>query len=83
MNPDSVKSGPAFPSNRDMRNSPYWDYEPGMSLRDYLASKAMQGLLAHPQCGEVGNTDDSSKARTKCVAAEAYAVADAMLAARG
>ena len=32
--------GPAFPSNRDMRHSPDWDYEPGMNLRDYFAIHA-------------------------------------------
>lgn len=34
------EGGPAFPSNRDMRNSPDWDYEQGMSLRDYFAAHA-------------------------------------------
>ena len=45
--------------------------DPGMDLRDYFAAKAMQGLVTaqnqiHPQI----------------VAEDAYAIADAMLAAR-
>ncbi len=31
---------PAFPSNRDMRHSPDWDYEAGMTLRDYFMAHA-------------------------------------------
>lgn len=45
----------------------------GMTLRDYFAAKAMQGLLACP------GTD----ANAKTVAKAAYIVADAMLCARG
>lgn len=52
----------------------------GMTLRDYFAAKAMQGLLAHPHCKPVGPNFTET---TNCVATEAYAVADAMIAARG
>jgi hypothetical protein len=48
----------------------------GMTLRDYFAAKAMQGLLAHPECKQV---DDEVAA---AVGVEAFCVADAMLAAR-
>ena len=66
--------GPAFPSNRDMRHSPDWDYEQGMTLRDYFAAKAMQGLLA---CGEAHDE------HTAPITAEAaYAMADDMLKER-
>ena len=44
----------------------------GMTLRDYFAAKAMQGLLSDPNI----------KASTKEFAAQAYAPADAMLKAR-
>jgi hypothetical protein len=44
----------------------------GMSLRDYFAAAAMQGMLAS------GGTYDSWAALVR----DAYAVADAMLAAR-
>ena len=38
-------SGPAFPFQRDIRYSPDFDYEPGMTLRQWYAGLAMQGLL--------------------------------------
>ncbi len=60
--------GPAFPSNRDMRNSPDWDYEPGMTLRDYFAAQAMHALLT---------IDGTTYFKNR--AAAAYAMADAML----
>ena len=47
------------------------NYSKGMTLRDYFAAKAMQGLLA----SEV-------KAPMNEFATEAYALADAMLKAR-
>jgi len=45
--------------------------ETGMSLRDYFAAKAMQGLLA-----------SDVNASLKVFANQAYAVADAMMEAR-
>lgn len=45
----------------------------GMSLRDYFAAKAVQGMLAAPQ---IQSSDESMLAR------DAYTVADAMLAER-
>jgi hypothetical protein len=62
--------GPAFPSMRDMRHNPDFDHEEGMTLRDYFAAKAMQGLCAN----------GSTKATE--IAQAAYIVADAMLEAR-
>lgn len=69
--------GPAFPCE--------WDYigtnraaANGMSLRDYFAAKAMQGQLCAQDGGEsFGIWEDFSK-----LAAEAYAIADAMLSER-
>lgn len=40
--------GDAFPMVRDMTNKPNWDYHPGMSLRDYFAGMALQGILSNP-----------------------------------
>ena len=51
-------------------------YDPGMSLRDYFAAKAMQGLLS-------GLYRDTSKYNFGELPTESYAIADAMLAARG
>lgn len=50
---------------------------PGMSLRDYFAAKAMQGLLAGP-CGR----DGVPSREWIDVVAPAYKLADAMLAER-
>jgi len=63
--------GHAFSCPEDERNF----RTNGMSLRDYMAAKAMQGDLA---------ARDNSKARpaTKTVAEYAYSIADAMLRAR-
>ena len=62
--------GPAFPSAGDGNET--WAHE-GMTLRDYFAAKAMQGILA----GWASGLPPSS------IAAEAaYDLADAMLKAR-
>ena len=67
--------GPAFPEVRiisgDNYNAPTKVYYGGMTLRDYFAAKAMQGLLVSTR------TEDA-----RMIAKDAYKVADAMLAAR-
>lgn len=45
----------------------------GMTLRDYFAAKALQGICAHP---------DTWGRQTNEIAKAAYELADAMLAAR-
>jgi hypothetical protein len=68
MNP--IDGGPAFPiGSGDMRD-PF-----GMTLRDYFAAKAMQGLLA--QLPGIALKSDPILG-----AQYAYRVADAMLAVR-
>lgn len=62
--------GPAFPSPTDGM----LDNE-GMTLRDYFAAKAMQGLLAQAMGTALGSDP-------KYAAEYAYATADAMLKAR-
>lgn len=72
--------GPAFPvstsnetdGHQDGPNT--WQF-PGMSLRDYFAAKAIQGLLAQ-SCGTALGSDLIHGAQY------AYQMADAMLAAR-
>ena len=59
----------AFPSPRDPKTG---SDDKGMSLRDYFAAKALQGMLAEP----------SLKATPQEFAERAYMVADAMLKAR-
>jgi hypothetical protein len=63
------EGGPAFPF-REQDGEGGYERFPGMSLRDYFAAAAMQGLLAN--ASEVNDE----------LAAEAFMAADAMLAAR-
>ena len=67
--------GPAFPQDLQGRrgDDPFLQ---GMTLRDYFAAKAMQGLLADP------TIDPTFKADHKQFAYAAYEIADAMLKAR-
>ncbi len=64
--------GPAFPGLHPSKECRYND--PGMTLRDYFAAKAITGLIASTPYDRVLNPAG--------VAQEAYAVADAMLKAR-
>jgi len=64
--------GPAFPTSDPNYETKYAGE--GMSLRDYFAAKAMQGLLACPMQPQSG---------PDMYARDAYALADAMLKARG
>ena len=60
--------GPAFPAHHfDLAEG-----EHGMTLRDYFAAKAMQGMLS----GKLINT------KTAVIAQDCYAMADAMLKER-
>lgn len=61
--------GPAFPVPGLHEDESF----NGMTLRDYFAAKALQGLCADP------NTADAKRAD---LVAECYELADAMLAAR-
>lgn len=64
--------GPAFPTLNEHQAGPaLWQYS-GMTLRDYFAAKAMQGLMA--------NDDWNLYQETSAI--KAYEVADAMLKAR-
>ena len=61
--------GPAFPAHHcDLAEG-----EHGMTLRDWFAAKAMQGMLS----GKLINT------KTAVIAQDCYAMADAMLKQRG
>jgi hypothetical protein len=72
---DKNTGGPAFPTERIGRESgEYLTYqEEGMTLRDYFAAKAMQGILVGIEC---------DPATVPHVAESAYILADAMLKAR-
>ena len=66
--------GPAYPTNNWQKMVPLsTGYSEGMTLRDYFAAKAIQGMV----------TDPSWQGGTcKTVASIAYEMADAMLRAR-
>ena len=71
----SNTGGPAFPCDLTAYDREVVENFQGMTLRDYFAAKAMQGMLAyayfHPLAMEDGYARD------------AYVMADAMLKARG
>jgi hypothetical protein len=66
--------GPAFPVSHDMALIAGLQNAYGMTLRDYFAAKYLEGYMANP---EIGFPEREDAAR------EAYAMADAMLKARG
>jgi hypothetical protein len=66
----SKDGGPAFPGLHPSKDCRY--SEEGMTLRDYFAAKALQGLLS----------DSNVKATRYEFATESYSLADAMLKAR-
>jgi hypothetical protein len=66
--------GPAFPSGlQEQADDTVDSLHKGMTLRDYFAAKAMQGMLACPVQPQSG---------ADLYARDAYFVADAMLKAR-
>lgn len=72
--PPDITGGPAFPLNRCS-----WD---GMSLRDYFAAKAMQGILSSERVPLpiYGKTGDSRGYQN--ISKISYEMADAMIAER-
>lgn len=71
--------GPAFPTVADGGCGPW----PGMSLRDYFAAKALVAMFAMEANPRVGTEVEPYNARFNAmIAAQAYALADTMLAAR-
>jgi hypothetical protein len=74
--------GPAFPIPLNPGQS-YQGHSTcdGMTLRDYFAAKAMQGMLAHPTRYKPRPHEANLHWHT-AMASEAYEIADAMLAVR-
>jgi hypothetical protein len=75
MSNDTNTGGPAFPALARYSRSAQLEsalQQDGMTLRDYFAAKAMQGLLSD---SEVSGTPEEFSTR-------AYNVADAMIKAR-
>lgn len=74
--------GPAFPmpDERDSDGNGIKQGHPGMTLRDYFAAKAMGGIMSDMAMFQHYITRDRDTFGH--VASDAYAAADAMLAAR-
>ena len=64
--------GPAFP---------LLGYNDGMSLRDYFAAKAMQGMLSNPAFQEICK-DFSAREAVDYTVIVSYGLADAMIERR-
>jgi hypothetical protein len=71
------KGGPAFPKLTQEERWKTFTSTDGMTLRDYFAAKAMQGMLANPKLQK-----QILQAGQSWIEESAYAVADAMLKAR-
>lgn len=72
--------GPAFPVCFEHQEAT--SESPGMSLRDYFAAKALQGIRAAKMKSLDSNTGDLVLWSSDATAQLAYADADAMLKAR-
>lgn len=68
--------GPAFPTENAMQTGPSSCRYEGMTLRDYFAAKAMQGLVENKMRGILAYGNELEMAK------KAYEIADAMLKAR-
>lgn len=76
---------PAFPIPNDPNPGSY-ETAPGMSLRDWYAGQFLAGAMTHFASGPDPFEVDVEKWRNDLraqLAADAYVMADAMLAARG
>lgn len=75
--------GPAFPApDAGEQDFGLRGMYSGMTLRDYFAAKAMQGMLSGPAGHAILDDKTPGGAAFRATAAVSYEVADAMLAAR-
>lgn len=72
--------GSAFPMLGSVACNSDWDIDPGMTLRDYFAAKAMQGFFSS---GTKANMGTRYKEDMEYLAVAFYSMADAMLKVRG
>jgi hypothetical protein len=70
---DVIHGGPAFPEIGNVGYNSDWQSESGMTIRQYAAVKAMQGLLAS------GLTYGGSSTNREALAKDAVAHADALM----
>ena len=78
--------GPAFPQDigwcSPNQHIQYRGPQGGMTLRDYFAAKAMQGILANGATNHANSKGQNLGENLQLVAPVAYEIADAMLKAR-
>jgi hypothetical protein len=67
--------GPAFPAGERFEGVDGWHTEPGMTLRDYFAAKAMLVYFQGPDIKVIAKHPDA-------IASWCYIMADSMLKAR-
>lgn len=86
---DIYDSGPAFPVDRRDRYGEITDNHLGISVRDYFAAKAMQGLLANSESVHSGAEPieaamfgHNGAGVIEACATMSYRMADAMIKAR-
>ena len=72
--------GPAFPmpSGPEPRVDEFTHYNEGLSVRDYFAAKAMQGIITTKYYFEIVGKNNKRAA----LSTTAFAIADAMIKAR-
>lgn len=78
MNAEINNGGPAFPVPGLHADEGF----NGMTLRDYFAAKAMQGLIAQSQGCAYTTVAAVAEENARLASAYAYELADAMLLAR-
>lgn len=71
--------GPAFPEIGNVACNSDWQSESGMTLRDYFAAKAMQGVMASGTAMSIGTNHEEAMVG---MARAFYSMADAMIKAR-
>jgi len=74
---NNIPAFPIFPESSIGHSAAFQ----GMTLRDYFAAKAMQGMFANPDDGHDAN-EQSYEEYLKEISCCAYLMADAMLEAR-
>ncbi len=74
--------GPAFPTRNEAQIGPISYHYEGMTLRDYFAAKAMQGILSNASLLEVVDQKFEADSTRDAVSKYAFGVADAMIKER-
>jgi hypothetical protein len=76
-----MNNSPAFPTNQYANGISPSGFDTGMTLRDYFAAKALQGLLSNPKLQAKILAEGGCA--SGWIESSAWAFADEMLKARG